>query len=101
MAEALDGVGIIAEGPVAVVIRAFHACPKSDYRKRIPRPRRYRSKRPDIDQIVKATLDAATSVLWADDSQVAWLLVEQFTARQGEAPRIEIDVDRLPEIPDR
>jgi len=99
MVAALNGKGFIAEGPIDVRIRAYHSCPKSDYRKRTPTPQRWRSKRPDADQIVKATLDAATGVLWADDAQVARLLVEQFTAAQGDAPRVEVDVHVLPEFP--
>ena len=102
MAMALEGNGsrpdcILTGCAVGVVVRAFHTCPKSDYRKRKPQPLRWRSKRPDCDQIVKAVLDAATSVLWADDAQVARLLIEQYTAAQGEAPRIELEVRPLSE----
>lgn len=89
------GAPYIPEGPIAVVIRAFHTCPKGDHRKREPAPRRWRAKRPDLENVAKAVLDAATGVLWADDAQVARLLVEQFTAAQGVAPRVEIEYSAL------
>lgn len=98
MQAELDGRDLIADGPVSVVIRAFHPCPKSDYRKRTPAPLRWRAKRPDAENVAKACLDAATGVLWMDDAQVARLVVEQFTAAQGEAPRVEMEVRDLDEI---
>lgn len=94
MHEALGGQKPFLEGPVAVFIRAIHTCPKSDYRKRTPAPRRWRPKRPDIDQIAKAVLDAATGVLWHDDAQVVALTVEQCTAAQDEAPGVLVQVQR-------
>lgn len=83
------------EGPVHVIIRAFHSCPKADRRKTMEVPARWRAKRPDIENIAKAVLDALTSVLWTDDAQVARLVVEHKTAGQHEAPRVELEVAAL------
>ena len=99
MALAVDGSTIpFAQGPLAVIVRAFHLCPKGDYRKRQPALLRWRGKRPDAENIAKAVLDAAIDVLWSDDAQVARLVVEQFTAAQGEAPRVELEVGELPVV---
>lgn len=85
-------------GPVAVVVRAYHTCPKSDHRVRNPAPLRWRAKKPDAENVAKAVLDAATGVLWGDDAQVARLTIEQYTAAQGEAPRVELTVSWLQEV---
>ena len=84
-------------GPLAVTIRAFWICPKSQERKREPRPAMYRAKRPDADNVAKATLDAGNGVLWLDDDQVVRLTVEKWQAAQGEPPRVEIEVRRIEE----
>jgi len=96
MQAELDGGDIpFPDGPVEVTIRAIHSCPKSRHRKTMEVPRIWRAKTPDCENVAKAVLDAATGVLWHDDAQVARLVVEQFTAAQGEAPRVEIEASRL------
>jgi hypothetical protein len=80
----------ILEGPIEVTIRAVHSCPRTDYRKREPMPRRWRDKKPDIENCVKSTLDAATGIFWRDDAQIARLVVEQITGAQDEPPQVEL-----------
>ena len=76
-----------------VDILAVFPCPKSDYRKRIPRPRRWHTKsRGDVDNIAKAVLDAGNGVLWKDDCQVANLNVAKLIGAQGEMPFVEVKV---------
>lgn len=93
--RALYGGGVLIAGPVAVAIRAVFTCPKSDFRKTQPRPRRAHAKRPDAENVAKAVLDAATGVLWVDDAQVCRLEVEKVIGAQGEAPRVEILIEAL------
>jgi len=82
--------------PIDVVIRAYHSCPKSDQRVRSPAPQRWRSIKPDADNVAKCILDACSGgYLWHDDAQVARLMVEHYTAAQGEAPRVTIEVNHL------
>lgn len=83
------------EGPLSVHIVAVFTCPVGDYRKREPTPRRPHAKRPDAENVAKCVLDAATSILWRDDSQVARLTVEKVIAAQGEAPYVEVTVVNL------
>jgi Holliday junction resolvase RusA-like endonuclease len=79
-------------GPLDVTIRAIFTCPASQYRKREPLGRRPHAKRPDAENVAKSVLDAATGVVWVDDSQVARLSVEKIIGAQGEAPRVEVCV---------
>jgi Holliday junction resolvase RusA-like endonuclease len=60
-------------GPVSLIVRAVFPCPPSQHRERVPRPARWHTHRPDLDNIVKAVKDAAKGVLWLDDSQVCVL----------------------------
>lgn len=83
------------DGPLAVTIRAVFSCPKGDHRKTAPPPRRWRTKRPDLDNVAKAALDAALGIFYLDDQQVARLTVEKYTAAQGEAPFVEMEVEAL------
>jgi Holliday junction resolvase RusA-like endonuclease len=76
--------------PIRLELMAVFACPKSDYRKRTPRPRRSHTKRPDIDNVLKAVLDAGTGVLWIDDDQVCEVHARKIIGAQDEAPRVEL-----------
>lgn len=86
------------QGAVAVAILAVFPCPRSDYKKRTPTPRRYHMKqRGDADNLAKAVLDAAKGVFWLDDCQVARLEVEKHIGAQGEAPYVLVRMTTLPE----
>jgi crossover junction endodeoxyribonuclease RusA len=64
--------GEMFTGPVSVSL-VFHVPrPKS-----APRSVVYPAKKPDLDKLVRACLDALTHVLWVDDSQVIDLLVKK------------------------
>lgn len=79
--------------PVSVLIRATFRLANTRHRKRHPVRTAWRAQRPDIENVAKAILDAATGVLWNDDSQVVRLVIEKVTAAQGEAPRLELIVE--------
>ena len=81
----------IHEGPLGLSVKAFWPCPTSDRRK-VPKPMRYRPKRPDGDNILKAVQDAGQGVLWHDDSQIVLGVVSKFTAAQDAPPGVEIEV---------
>ena len=80
------------EGPVELRILAVFTCPKSDHRKREPLGRRWHTKKPDADNVLKAVKDSAKGVLWLDDSQVCLESCEKHIGAQGEAPYVEITV---------
>lgn len=87
------------QGPVSCEISATFTCPKGDWRKREPQSRRWHWKKPDPENVAKAVLDAATGVLWLDDSQVARLVVVKAIGAQGEAPRVWLRVGPIAEAP--
>lgn len=52
-------------------------------------------RRRDLDNVAKPLLDALTKAgLWADDSQIDWLLIERLAAAKS-AGVVIVDVDRL------
>lgn len=79
-------------GPLWVTIWAVFALPKSKIRKRTPQLNRTPcTKRPDIDNIVKAILDAGNGVCWQDDAQVYRLEVFKMYGREGESPSVILE----------
>lgn len=79
-------------GPVECEVLAVFTCPLSTWRKTKPRTREPHTKRPDVDNVAKLVLDAATGVLWLDDGQVSDLRVRKITGAQGEAPFVQLTV---------
>lgn len=79
---------------VTAFITAVFPCPKSDHRKRDPRPSRPHVGRPDADNLAKSALDAACGLLFVDDAQVSRLIVQKVVGAQGEAPRVIVTVKR-------
>ncbi len=59
---------------------------------------RYRKHtRPDLDNLVKALLDAASNAeVWTDDSRVTELVASKLYGKKGERPHIILEVDQLP-----
>lgn len=79
------------EGPVTLVVRAFLGIPQSWSLKKqqaaaigevTP------TKRPDLDNIVKAIKDGANGVTWKDDSQV----IDVIASKRYGQPRVEVEV---------
>ncbi len=63
-----DWKGAVYEGPVSVSIIFYMPKPKS-----AKKGERYAAKRPDIDKLVRALLDAMTGIAFHDDGQVVEL----------------------------
>lgn len=97
MVAALAGAPPFA-GAVALEVVAYFSCPRSQWRKRDPRPARWHTGRPDGDNVLKAVEDAAKGVLWVDDAQVAVARVQKVVAAQGVAPRTLVMVWELGEV---
>jgi crossover junction endodeoxyribonuclease RusA len=78
-------------GAVAVRLEFVLPRPVSTPKRRTPPAVR----RPDLDKLVRAILDAITSVIIADDSQVVELHATKRLAEIGESPGVRIGVDAL------
>lgn len=76
------------DGPLRVFLHFFVPKPKS-LRKKDVLP----AKRPDIDKLARAALDAMTHVLYADDSQVTTLVVSKRYAETQTGVRILVEED--------
>lgn len=88
------GLPMFPEGPVEIEIRAFWPA-TGPARKRAPRPARWRPSRPDADNTFKALSDCSQGIVVTDDGQYARVVVEKWTAAQGEAARVEVEVRPL------
>lgn len=82
------------EGPVHLTVRAFFSIPVSWSLKKqrsAALGELMHTKRPDLDNVVKAIKDGANGVVWKDDSQVADIRASK---RYG-TPRVEVEVSPL------
>lgn len=80
-----------AEGAVGLIVRAFMGIPKSWSQKKqraAALGEVFPTKRPDLDNIVKAIKDGANGVTWRDDSQV----IDVRASKRYGAPRVEVEV---------
>ena len=81
------------EGPLEVALLAVFACPSSEYLKRGIHARRWHTKgNADLENVVKAALDAGNGILWRDDRQVAVLHAAKIIGAQDEAPGVHVQV---------
>jgi Holliday junction resolvase RusA-like endonuclease len=74
------------------------AMPRSQGRKRNPRPRVWRVKKPDLDNLSKLVKDACSKVVFIDDSQIVRMTVEKIQCAQGEAPFTRVVFTELEEL---
>lgn len=79
--------------PVSVYLVFRMPRPKSQTRKKGPNPELPHVKRPDVDNLAKAVLDALTGVLWKDDGQVQRLAVTKVVAAGGADPGVDVVVE--------
>lgn len=79
---------IVASGPVLVELGFVMPRPKSTPKRSTPPA----VKRPDIDKLTRAILDALTGICFADDSQVVELRATKRIAGVGETPGVHITI---------
>lgn len=77
-------------GPLVMKIQFGIPLPKSAYRKRTPVTRAWRTKKPDLDNLVKLVKDACSGVIYLDDNQIARIVAEKITCGQDEAPYTKV-----------
>lgn len=74
----------IADGAVCLVCEFVFARPKS-----LPKRVVDHTKKPDLDNVIKALKDAMTGIVWRDDAQIVSLTARKY---YGDVPGIKITV---------
>jgi Holliday junction resolvase RusA-like endonuclease len=85
----------LLEGPLAMMVVAFRAIPKSYSKKKAAAAEAgqvYPVSKPDADNYLKGVKDALKGVMWMDDSQVVDAYVRK---RYSAKPRVEITIRQI------
>jgi len=82
-------------GPVHLELSIFLPRPKAKLWKRKPMPAEPHCKRPDLDNLLKAVLDALRGLVWRDDAQVAELVANKQIAAGDRQPGVSITIHRI------
>lgn len=85
-------ISTLIEGPVEVAL--WFVLPRA---KSSRRSVRWAARRPDLDKLVRAGLDALTGVAYADDAQVSLLAANKVLADPGEQHGVHVSVRKLDE----
>ena len=88
----------ITDRPVFVQITFLFTRPKAHYNSKgqvKPNAPFYKQTKPDLDKLIRSTLDALTMVLIKDDSQVVNLICCKQYANEGEHPGALISISPL------
>jgi Holliday junction resolvase RusA-like endonuclease len=91
-AKAMDG-GPPMAGPVAMTVKATYLVPKSWPKKRVAAAR-WRTAKPDADNLAKLVADSINEIVYVDDAQVAELVVQK---RYGPLAGVTVSVAPLDE----
>ena len=87
----------LLEGPIALFVNVYRPIPKGMSKKRslLAEQGKLRpTKKPDVDNYLKAIKDALKNVIWKDDSQVVRVVIDKY---YSERPRIEVEIVQLEE----
>jgi len=80
--------------PVAIRLRFFLPIPQMSKKKRLQAIQGdfRHTKRPDIDNLIKAIIDPLNTIFWQDDRQIVSIQAEKI---YGEQPRTEIEIEEI------
>ncbi len=82
-------------GCISMTLRAFLTAPKRTSVKTLEQMEKGEvrpSKRPDVDNIVKAVADGLNGIAYKDDAAIVELTIEKFYSR---TPRVEVELAEL------
>lgn len=89
LSEAMVGLELFS-GPIEVEIFAAYSMPKSRWLSTRNRPGHWKVTKPDVDNIIKAVLDAASGVVFMDDKQVVSISARKLVQAQGLKPYLSV-----------
>ncbi len=95
--HAMEGEEPLA-GPLHMRAEFGIMMPKSMARKRNPRPRQYRVKKPDLDNLIKLVKDGCSGVVYLDDNTVVMVTARKIQCAQGEAPFSRISFEEIEDL---
>tara|TARA_B100000029_G_scaffold241014_2_gene238216 strand:+ start:7251 stop:7688 length:438 start_codon:yes stop_codon:yes gene_type:complete len=99
VSKAMEEQGIdTLTGPIMMQVQFGIKLPKSQERKRTPRPRIWRVKKPDLDNLIKLVKDGCSGIVFLDDNQIVKVAAEKIQCAQGEAPFTKIRFAELEEL---
>lgn len=79
------------EGPIWLSVEAFYVVPRSWSKKRAAEAK-WKTSKPDLDNIVKLIKDACNKVVWHDDAQIA---ASSQSKRYGEREELRIRIEAV------
>lgn len=80
------------DGPVFVFIVFVLPRPKS-----LPKRVTHMVKKPDLDKLIRSTLDALSGIAYVDDNRVTAITATKHYARAGETPGAQITIEGVAE----
>lgn len=87
------------EEPVELRVRFVMPMRQGDIRKRSRVPEKWDPTRPDLDNLLKLLLDAATAAgWWKDDALVVRIVAEKTTAAEGEESGTHLVLESVPPL---
>lgn len=86
------------DGPLVIRARFAFPLPRSQYRKRTPRPAQYHLKRPDLDNLYKGVADAMEGIVYHRDSEIVKIVMDKIIVAQGEAPYVNVVIATAGEL---
>ena len=99
VANQMEKEGLVPlEGPIMLQAQFGIKLPTSQERKRNPKPRSWRIKKPDLDNLIKLVKDACSGIAFLDDNQIVKVSAEKIQCAQGEAPFTKIRFKKLEEL---
>jgi crossover junction endodeoxyribonuclease RusA len=84
------GVTVVETGPMRMDVEFVLPRPRS-----AKRSQSFQAKRPDLDKLVRAVLDALTGVAWTDDGQVSVIQATKRYALTGEPAGASVTISAL------
>jgi len=84
-----------SEGAVGIALYFVFPRPKNKVWKTRLMLTEYHTKKPDLDNLAKAVMDALDGIAWRDDAQVAWMSLSKVIAEGDEASQTIVKIVEL------
>lgn len=89
--------GDMLQGPISMEIRVYFPIPKSTSKKRrkeLAEEKVWHTKKPDLDNVIKAISDGSSGIAFRNDSQISRITAVKY---YSEDPRVEVKMEEMGE----